>query len=120
MRASRVEVTHVRSSVSFTIRSGGPWEGALRVLRDVVIDRTSRDELLAVSHAPGVAGEDDVVGFDGSGMTLALRVRVIESRPVIIDGAVRHRIRLELVEAPAEMPVASALAEDAGTVAEAL
>ena len=53
-------------------------------------------------------------------MTLALRVRVIESRPVIIDGSVRHRIRLELVEAPAEMPVASALPEDAGTVAEAL
>jgi hypothetical protein len=97
-----------------------PWDGALRVLRDVVIDRTSRDELLAVSHAPGVAGEEMSLDLMASGMTLALRVRVIESRPVIIDGTVRHRIRLELVEAPAERSVAPALQEDAGRVAEAL
>ena len=35
----------------------------------------------------------------GSGKTLALRVHVVESRPVIIDGSVRHRIRLRLVGA---------------------
>ena len=45
---------------------------------------------------------------------------VIESRPVIIDGSVRHRIRLSWSKRLRRCQVASALAEDAGTVAEAL
>jgi hypothetical protein len=36
-----------------------------------------------------------------------------------VDGSVRHRIRLGLVEVPAEIPVPP-LEADAGTVAEAL
>ncbi|HEX2458241.1 MAG TPA: hypothetical protein VHI99_31390 [Vicinamibacterales bacterium] len=108
-----------RSHSRFVVAA--PWDGALRVLRDVVIDRTSRDELLAVSHVPGVAGEEMSLDLMGSGMTLALRVKVIESRPVIVDGSVRHRIRLELVQAPADLPVSSAaLPTDAPTVAEAI
>ena len=109
-----------RSHSRFVVAA--PWDGALRVLRDVVVDRISREELLAVSHAPGVAGEEMSLDLMGSGMTLALRVRVVESRPVILEGSVRHRIRLELVEAPAELPVGGepALEASAGTVAEAL
>lgn len=109
-----------RSHSRFTVAA--PWDGALRVLRDVVIDRTSRDELLAVSHVPGVAGEEMSLDLMGSGMTLALRVKVIESRPVILEGSVRHRIRLELVDAASELPVeaGSELEASAGTVAEAL
>ena len=106
-----------RSHARFVVAA--PWDGALRVLRDVVIDRTSREELLAVSHVPGVAGEEMSLDLMASGMTLALRVRVIESRPVIVDGSVRHRIRLGLVEVPSEIPVPP-LEADAGTVAEAL
>lgn len=74
-----------------------PWDGAMRVLRDVVIQRADRDELQAVSHVPAVAGENMTLDLMGAGTTLGLRVRVIDSRPVMVEGAVRHRIRLSVL-----------------------
>ena len=71
-------------------------DGVVRVLRDVVLDRTSQDELLAVSHAPGVSGETMTLDLIGGGIALAIKVTVLESRPVIVNGAVRHRLRLAL------------------------
>jgi hypothetical protein len=91
-----------------------PWEGAVRVLRDVVIDRTSQDELMAVGQAPGVVGETMTLDLMGGGVALRLKVSVLESRPVIINGSVRHRLRLALV-APAALLVASQAEADAGT-----
>ena len=81
----------------------------MRVLRDVVVDRTSPDELMAVSGAPGVTGEMMTLDLMGDGRALSLRVRVLESRPVILNGAVRHRLRLGLSavaaeQRPAEVP----------------
>jgi hypothetical protein len=93
----------------------------MRVLRDVVVNRTSRDEVMAVSQAPGVVGETLTLDLMGGGVAVALRVRVVESRPVIINGSVRHRLRLGLLEpaveqAPACLPAVLA----AGLTAEAL
>jgi hypothetical protein len=79
----------------------------MRVLKDVVIQRTDREELLAISHAAGVIGEEMTLDLMGSGETLALKVNVVESRPVIIDGSVRHRIRLRVLAAAAEVVVSS-------------
>jgi hypothetical protein len=97
-----------------------PWDGAVRVLRDVVVDRTDRNELLAVSQVPGVTGEEMTLDLMGGGVVLALLVKVIESRPIIVDGAVRHRIRLGLVH-PLQVPVPSPAAVDhaADTATEA-
>ena len=67
----------------------------MRVLRDVVVARMG-SELLAISPAPAIVGEDMSVEVIGGGSDLQLKVRVIDSRPVIVDGAVRHRIRLAL------------------------
>jgi hypothetical protein len=99
-----------RSHPRFVVAS--PWDGAVRVLRDVVIDRTQPDEFLAVSHSPGVLGEEMSLDLIGAGATLALKVQVLDSRPVIIDGSVRHRIRLRVVDAalPAEVPPSAAAA----------
>jgi hypothetical protein len=69
----------------------------MRVLRDVVVDRTSREEMMAVSHAPGVLDETMTLDLIGGGVSLGLQVKVLESRPVIVDGAVRHRLRLGLL-----------------------
>ena len=44
-----------RSHPRFSVAT--PWDGSLRVMRDVVVDRTSANELLAVSQAPGVTDE---------------------------------------------------------------
>ena len=90
-----MRMTGRRSHPRFIV--GNPWEGAIRVLRDVVIDRTSPNEFLAVSQAPGVLGENMRLDLMGGGLTMALQVTVLESRPIIVAGAVRHRIRLGLV-----------------------
>jgi hypothetical protein len=64
--------------------------------------------MMAVSQAPGVLGETMTLDLMGGGLTMGLRVKVLESRPVIIAGAVRHRLRLGLVgpvpEGPAAVP----------------
>ena len=95
-----------------------PWQGAIRVLRDVVVDRTSRDEVMAISLAPGVVGEAMTLDLMGGGVALGLRVVVTESRPVIVAGAVRHRIQLALLPpvvagsgAGAAQPITAAPAE---------
>jgi hypothetical protein len=89
------EMAGRRSHQRFAVAN--PWEGAMRVLRDVVVDRTSRDEVMAVCQAPGVTGETMTLDLMGGGVTLGFRVTVLESRPVIVGGAVRHRLRLGLI-----------------------
>jgi hypothetical protein len=73
-----------------------PWEGAIRVLREVVVDMRGTDELVAVSHSPGVIDDEMFLDLIGEGRNVELRVRVIDSQPVIVDGAVRYRLRLVL------------------------
>jgi hypothetical protein len=87
----------------------------MRVLRDVVVDRVNREELLAISQAPAIAGEDMSLDLVGAGATIELRVKVIESRPVIVDGAVRHRIRLSVIPAAAEIELTEAPMLDLST-----
>lgn len=82
-----------------------PWNGAMRVLRDVIVDRSGRDELLAVSHVPAITGEDMSLDLISAGRNLALKVKVLESRPVMVEGAVRHRIRLAVTDLRALMGV---------------
>jgi hypothetical protein len=83
--------SHPRFSVS------DPWVGTMRVLRDVIVDRSDTEELLAVSHVPCIVGEKMSLDLLGAGESLRLTVQVLESRPLVVDGAVRHRIRLGLV-----------------------
>jgi len=90
----------------------------MRVLRDVVIQRTDGDELQAVSQVPGISGEEMTLDLMGAGTTLGLKVRVIESRPVMVEGAVRHSLRLALVNVDDD--VVPRPAADAGAQAEAL
>jgi hypothetical protein len=93
----------------------------MRVLRNVVVNRTSPDEVMAVSQSPGVVGETMTLDLIGGGAWVALRVLVVESRPVIINRSVRHRLRLGLLDKVVEQPVpcVSALIA-AGPAAEAL
>ena len=87
-----------------------PWDGAMRVLREIVVQRTGADELLAVSHLPAIVGEEMMLDVMASNATIGVRVKVVESRPVIVAGSVRHRIRLALVRA-VEQPAAATEAE---------
>jgi hypothetical protein len=79
----------------------------MRVLRDVVVDRVNREELLVISQAPAIAGEEMSLDLVGAGTTMELRVKVLESRPVIVEGTVRHRIRLHVIRTDAEIEMTS-------------
>lgn len=94
-----------RSHPRFTVAT--PWAGAVRVLRDVVINRIGPNELLAVSQTPGLVGEEMTLDVTGGGASMGLRVKVIESAPMIFNGAVRHRIKLALLDAARPSTVAA-------------
>lgn len=74
-----------------------PWEGTLRISGDVVVERhdEERNELWVLSTAP--AHREEQLRLKLSGPAGSLAVRVVESSPVLLDGIVRHRLRLAIV-----------------------
>jgi hypothetical protein len=66
------------------------------VPNDVAIERYDEDEVWVVSSSP--ARRDEMLTLDatGSGPPVTLSVRVTECLPVLIDGIVRHRLRLAI------------------------
>lgn len=75
-----------------------PWDGALTLLRDVIVQEDPSGGVVTIGQAPGVLGEQMTLDVSGAGSVVTLKVRVQESRPVILDGHVRHRVRLEVLE----------------------
>jgi hypothetical protein len=73
-----------------------PWEGSLRIPGDVVVERHNEElnELWVVSTSPAHREERLRLALPSPDRTLS--VRVIESSPVMIDGVVRHRLRLAI------------------------
>jgi hypothetical protein len=74
-----------------------PGEGTLRIFRDVIAQQNGDHEWIAISREPAVPGETlvlDVFDTDEGELQGRFTVGVIESRPVILDGDVQHRIRL--------------------------
>jgi len=73
--------------------------GHLRVLHDVVLLRKGEDgQLTAISNKAAVVGERlrlDVGGHEGDA---DLRVRVLDARPAVVDDAIRHELRLEVLK----------------------
>jgi hypothetical protein len=70
----------------------------VRLLRDVVVQRAGPTELIAVSGAAGLIDEEMTLDVIGGGASLGLKVRVVESTPVVYDGSVRHRLRLAVID----------------------
>jgi len=71
------------------------------VLRDVVVQLEGDGRLVAFGAAPGIVGEVLKLDVAGGGQSVALSVEVLESAPVIVDGDLRHRVQLSVVEASA-------------------
>ena len=71
-------------------------EGVLRVLRDVVVHRNAVNELVAISPEAGLPGELVTLHL-GAHADVPSRVRVVESRPIVVNGQLRHRLRLSRV-----------------------
>jgi len=69
-------------------------EGVLRVLRDVVVQSTTTEQWVVVGRHPGVRGELVSVQSPNDSGELVV-AQVLESQPIIVDGSVRHQLRLQ-------------------------
>jgi hypothetical protein len=66
----------------------------LRILRDVVVRGATDEHLVVVGRQPGVRGELlSLHSPDDSESTVV--AEVLDSHPVIVDGAVRYQLRLQ-------------------------
>jgi hypothetical protein len=74
-----------------------PWEGTLRIPVEVIVERHDEEqkELWVLSTSP--AHREEQLRLNLSGPSNSLSVRVIESSPVLIEGIIRHRLRLAIV-----------------------
>jgi hypothetical protein len=81
-------------------------EGVLRVVRDVLVRRVEGDEFIAISGAAGRKGDVLTIYF-ASDCDSPVPVRVADSAPTIIDGAVRHELRLTRHDPSACWPLGS-------------
>lgn len=77
-----------------------PWDGSFSLLRDVVVHRDPEGALVAFGGAPGIVGEELTLNVSGGGQEAVMRVRVGESRPVMLEGSVWYRLRLDVLDDP--------------------
>lgn len=70
-------------------------EGVLCVSRDVVVRGCDAEHVTVVSREPGVPGEHGQLTMPVTSAD-STAVRVSSSRPVILDGTIRHVLRLTL------------------------
>jgi len=75
-----------------------PWEGMLRIPGDVLVEEhdAEQKELWVVSSEP--VRREERLTLDLAPPGQSLTVRVVESKPVLMDGIVRHRLRLVIVD----------------------
>jgi hypothetical protein len=74
-----------------------PLEGSLRIPCNVVVERYSGDEVWVVSSNPARREELLTLDLAGSEAGKTMNVRVVDSVPVLVDGVVRHGLRLAVV-----------------------
>ena len=72
----------------------------MSISRDVTVqvDGTG-NEIAVLSDAPGVVDEELTLALISSAGNMDLRVKVVDSRPQVIEGMLRHRLRLQLLAA---------------------
>ncbi len=71
----------------------------MQVGRDVSIANAQASGELAVeSDVPGIVDEEFTLGLLAPGGRIDVRVKVIDSNPQIVDGLVRHRLRLLMLD----------------------
>jgi hypothetical protein len=77
-----------------------PANGTVRVFPDVIVQQNGDDEWIAISREAAVTGETLVLDIaiqdpDVGELRQRHSVWVIDSRPVVVDGDMRYRIRLQ-------------------------
>jgi hypothetical protein len=70
----------------------------MRVLSSVTIRRGADDEYVAISGDPAAIGDLLTLERVVDGVMVAATVRVVESRPAVVRGSIRHRLRLKPID----------------------
>jgi hypothetical protein len=84
-----------RSHRRFQVRNQG--EGLLRLVHTVRVVDAGPDSIVLVGEAPAVVGERLLLDVHGPTAQASMQVRVESSKPIVIDGGVRHEIRVAMV-----------------------
>lgn len=71
-------------------------EGTLDISREVTVHYRNDGDFIVTSHHPGCPGEVLTLEIASEG---ARMVRVEESRPVVVRGSIRHRLRVTPLQA---------------------
>jgi len=72
----------------------------MKIWRDVSVTAIAiGKEFSVVSEEPGVVHEEMTLGLAGPEGRVDVRVRVLESHPQVVDGIVRHQLRLLMLDA---------------------
>jgi hypothetical protein len=69
-------------------------EGQVRVVRNVTIERMDDEELVVISPTAAIEGEQMLLELFSGDRRFALTITVRNSRPVLIGGSMRHRLRV--------------------------
>lgn len=77
-------------------------EGVLSLRRDIAVRVNSEGHIVAVGRDAGVIGEYVRVAFPNE--QIDVLAEVVESKPIICDGAVRHRLLMRRVGGEVESP----------------
>jgi hypothetical protein len=91
---SEVSMLGRRSHARVSIETGG--EGVLSLTRDISVRVNSHGQLLAISRDAGAIGECVRVAVPDERLDIV--AEVIESKPVMCDGAVRHQLLLRRID----------------------
>ena len=70
-------------------------EATVQVLREVTVQNGAGDELVAISGEPAAAGDVFILDRIVNHARVSSRVSVIDSRPAVVNGSVRYRLRLK-------------------------
>ena len=84
-----------RSHARFVVTP--PVEGVVRVPRDVTVQPDGGNDLVVISPVPGVVDDVLIIELSESGAASSFRVQVAGSRPIMVDGVARHRLRLRVI-----------------------
>jgi hypothetical protein len=66
----------------------------VRISRDVSVQQNPAGELVVISRTPAVVDEELTLTLTSRAGRFDMRVLVVESVPVVIDGSVRHQLRV--------------------------
>jgi hypothetical protein len=75
-----------------------PTHGVVRVLSDAEIESAGREDVCVISRDAAAIDERMVLEVPGDETDRTVAVQVTETRPVILDNAVRHFLRLRALD----------------------